>query len=67
MTTTTAARAQDYYDARLAFYTTGDYAHADRSHVIADRAYDAGQGFDEVAVDEDARIAANGGKPLTTA
>lgn len=65
MDTTTAAA--QYLALRVEFHTTGNYDAADASTAIADAAYGTADAFDEVALDEAARITANGGRPLTTA
>lgn len=65
--TSTATPAARYLALRTAFYASRDWDAADESAAIADAAYGTADQFDEVALDEQARIAANDGAPLTTA
>jgi hypothetical protein len=67
--TSTADLASDYFDARLDFHnadnTADREAAADRAALIVDQADRLGLWLDEIGVDDDARVAANGGKPLS--
>jgi hypothetical protein len=72
-TTTTATPAHRYLELRTRFYVSRDAAAgasidwdaADESAAIADAAYGTPDQFDEVDLDEQARVAA-AGHPLTT-
>lgn len=69
-TDTTGAQSGDmtfafmYRAARVQYHQTGDPGSAELSHEIADKAYDAGQPFDEITLDNEAREIVKGG-PLS--
>lgn len=65
-TETLAPAASNYLNLRVEYYVSGDYRAIDRSNALADRCYGTEEQFDEVALDEQARIIANDGAPLTT-